>query len=353
MFGIGSNCTPVNRSAEIHSLEGEAGLPKTFSFVKRRYGALWHPSLSDGALCGYSAGRPCYSEKDADKIFAATLLAVRAIRKKTLTKSGAVAGFTVGFLMVSTGLRGMILFYFYQVGSMATKFKKSRKAELDGTVDESAVRGARQVLSVSILATLLSLYHAVVCGAERPIDFQSGAAASCLTCGILAHHATCLADTLASEMGILASRPPVLITRPWRTVPAGTNGGVTLNGLAWSAVGGMLVGLFYAATDLASGTQPVNACAMLGFGMVCGIIGSLLDSVAGALLQATYFDAEQKRVFHADSFLREKPPSLTVKHVCGADILNNEQVNLLSVAVTTYVGGWALGPWFFASFLDR
>jgi uncharacterized protein (TIGR00297 family) len=280
----------------------------------------------------------------------ATALAYRSIRKKSLTKSGATAGFVVGFAMVATGMRGLILFYFYQVGTWATRYKMTRKIQLDGSVQEAAVRGAGQVLCVSVLATVLSLWHAVVCGVERPVDFHSEEVqlASSLTCGILAHHATSLADTLASEMGILAKGSPVLITRPWQRVPAGTNGGVTMEGTLWSLLGGILIGCFYVATDAASGTLPVNGVATIAFGGVCGVIGSMVDSLVGASLQATYYDIDEKKVYHADAVAASS--SSTIKHICGLDILTNEQVNLISVVATTYIGGWVLGPWFFPLF---
>jgi len=296
-------------------------------------------------------------------LVAASLLAYRATRKRTLTRAGAAAGFVVGFTIVATGMRGLILFYFYQVGTWATKYKLARKIQLDGTLQTSSERGASQVLCASILATILSVWHAWACGAERPIYFPTHSSsqassdvieqdglqilASYITCGILAHHATCLADTLASEMGILAQASPVLVTRPWQRVPAGTNGGVTMSGFMWSFIGGALIGFFYVVTDWASGTTMAGNAqvAIVMFGGTCGLLGSLVDSIMGATLQSTYYDTERKQVFHANENLS---PSL--KLICGSDILSNERVNLFSTAITTYFGGWILAPWFFSLF---
>lgn len=282
----------------------------------------------------------------------ATLLAVRAAKKRTLTTTGAVTGFVVGFLLVATGLRGLTLFFFYQLGSWATKYKTIRKQQLDATASDSAVRGPTQVLAVSLVAVLLSLMHAYICGAERAIVFHVNSRndndfitnlSSHLTLAVLAHHATSLADTLASELGILSKAPPFLVTQPWRSVPPGTNGGVTWMGTIWSVVGGALCGLFTSAMDFLSGISPLNALRLTLFGSLCGILGSFLDSVLGATLQATYWDTERKMVFHAGATVPKTAILLT-----GHDLLSNEQINFVSIVLTTLFGGWVIGPLVFA-----
>jgi uncharacterized protein (TIGR00297 family) len=276
----------------------------------------------------------------------ATLLAVRAQRKKSLTKGGSIAAFCVGFSSVWTGLRGFNILVFYQIGTSATKYKKNYKATMDGTVAAtgSIARGASQVLACSLLAVILSLIHAVHYGRERPINYfdKDDYLASCLTCGIVAHYATCLADTLASELGILSKSSPVLITQPWRKVPSGTNGGVTLMGFVWSALGGLLIGLSTILFDYLSGLSPLNIAPMLSFATACGLVGSVIDSLLGATVQQTYWDPDTKLVYQGED---KKPAS--AKLITGTDILNNEQVNMVSVALTTFVGGWFLGPMFF------
>lgn len=102
-------------------------------------------------------------------VLIATLLAVRAVKRKSLTKSGAVAAWCVGFLSVVTGLRGFVLLAFYQIGSSATKYKKSIKQSKDATAAESSARGASQVLACSIVAVALSLIRAWYCGEEAPV----------------------------------------------------------------------------------------------------------------------------------------------------------------------------------------
>lgn len=296
----------------------------------------------------------------------ATLLAVRALRKRTLTAAGAAAGFVVGFGLVATGLRGMVLFFLYQIGTKATRYRQDAKEKADATVQGSGGRGASQVVAVSVTAVALSLWHAVHYGAERAIDFNGRSAtttttattssvqASHLAAAVLAHHAVTLGDTLASEMGMVASllsssssklqphnNKPFLVTQPWRRVPVGTNGGVSVRGTLWSFAGGVMVGALTVAMDVVSGIRPLNLVAMSLYGGLCGLLGSMVDSILGATLQATYYDDETKLVYHHDSQLS------SAKLVCGMPILNNEQVNLVSVILTTGMGGWWIAPWFF------
>jgi uncharacterized membrane protein len=80
------------------------------------------------------------------------------------------------------------------------------------------------------------------------------------------------------------------------------------------------------------------------FGGLCGLIGSMVDSFLGATVQETFWDADAKMIYHADP--NHLPATAT--HVVGMNLLTNEQVNLVSVAVTTFFGGWVLGPWFYS-----
>lgn len=274
------------------------------------------------------------------------------MRKQSLTPSGAVAGFATGFLMVCTGWRGLVLFYFYQLGSWATKYKVAIKSKKDATLASHANRGAVQVLCVSLLACALSLWHALSQGAEKPIDFAQYPQASRIALAITAHHATGLADTLASELGILTTpflqklqRGPVLVTQPWKSVPPGTNGGVTIAGCFWSLIGGAAIGVLTLVMDAISGLHPASyAVPFLVYTSVSGLLGSLLDSIIGATCQATYYDPATHLVYHFSSPNRPE----TAHRITGANLLTNEQVNLVSTALAVALGGWVLAPMIFS-----
>uniref|UniRef100_A0A7R9ZDG7 Transmembrane protein 19 n=1 Tax=Pseudictyota dubia TaxID=2749911 RepID=A0A7R9ZDG7_9STRA len=272
----------------------------------------------------------------------ATLIAARAVKRKSLTTAGAAAAWIVGFLSICTGLRGFVLLMFYQLGTIATKYRKEVKESRDASAAKGAVRGPGQVFACSAIAVACSVVHALLYGEEKSIDFVENQGASSLACAVIAHHATCLADTLASELGILARQEPVLITQPWRRVPPGTNGGVTWWGTLWSGIGGILMGLGTALMDAASGIE-IRPAAVLCYGLACGLVGSFIDSVLGATVQVSYYDNDKKLAYCGEDTML--PPSAL--RICGANVLSNAQVNLVSVLVTSVLGGLVMGPIFF------
>jgi uncharacterized protein (TIGR00297 family) len=268
-----------------------------------------------------------------------TLAVARGLKKRTLSKSGAASAWCVGVLLVGSGLRGFVLLMFYQIASWATKYKKEWKEAHDATAAEGSVRGASQVLACSALAVVLSLVHVIFVGEEKAISFEQDRMAASLSCSVLAHHATCLADTLASELGILSKTDPILITEPWRSVPPGTNGGVTLWGTFMSAVGGALMGLGTVWMDWCSGIEPLQPLKLLALGTLCGFVGSIIDSILGATIQATFQDPEDRLIHH------DKQPSF--KHISGLNLLSNVQVNLVSICASSLLGGLLFGPLIF------
>lgn len=175
-------------------------------------------------------------------------------------------------------------------------------------------------------------------------DFESSPLASALTCGVVAHYACCCADTFASELGVLSARDPVLVTNPFRTVPRGTNGGVTWSGFVLSALGGAIVGSSLVVLDHVSGIPVRRPWRVCVFGSACGFVGSLVDSLLGATLQSTTYDDEKRRIRSEES-IRNEPGST---HISGWNVLSNAQVNLVSVLITTYLGATIFGPMFFA-----
>ncbi|KZT74127.1 hypothetical protein DAEQUDRAFT_742778 [Daedalea quercina L-15889] len=296
----------------------------------------------------------------------AAFLGIHGLRKRSLSPSGALAAFLVGFTMMAVPLRafGVSLIVFYFAGSRATKVGKQLKAQLEDGHQEAGYRSAAQVLCNSASAFAASLvWNALfvrrsVLGSvlrdalplQEPYDFGTWcpltppAAASWsrpLLFVTLGHFACCLGDTLASELGILSRSPPILITT-LKPVPPGTNGGMSVTGTIASLAGGLVMGITLAASLLVES----SACRvqwqgvvlqLAAWGTAAGGLGSLLDSFMGATIQRTRYSNTSKRILTDES--PEPTKNADVKVVSGLNILTNNQVNLLSSIVVALVLG--------------
>lgn len=122
-----------------------------------------------------------------------------------------------------------------------------------------------------------------------------------LIVGIAANYAAVAADTFSSELGILAKGKPRLITAPWRVVPPGTNGGVTAMGLGAGALGAYLIAL--TSTFLMPFCQDWTFDDKAKFTWViaiAGFCGTLLDSLLGAIFQASVIDVHSGKVIEGE-----------------------------------------------------
>ena len=89
------------------------------------------------------------------------------------------------------------------------------------------------------------------------------------------HFSNTLADTLASELGILSALAPRSILT-FRPVPPGTNGGISWTGIQASVLGGALMGLTMV-IDLCIETSPRGA-----FGSSSSVLASKIGSFGSA-----------------------------------------------------------------------
>jgi hypothetical protein len=131
-----------------------------------------------------------------------------------------------------------------------------------------------------------------------------------------------LGDTSASEIGILSSSRPRLITTG-RCVPPGTNGAVTLLGTIASAAAGAAVGVSFGVCELLLDGRRVALANAACVGALAGLCGSIVDSVLGATLQYSALEANGKRVLSSKA---DAEASHGSRHISGRDVLSNAQV---------------------------
>ena len=266
------------------------------------------------------------------------ILAYRGLRKKSLDRRGAIAAFIVGFVSFSCLVRsGTLLIMFYLSGSQLTRIGAAIKEKRDADYRPGGQRSAGQVLACSFLATALSACYFFLRNVDRPVQPAYDLLGARLLCGILGHYACCAADTWASEVGVFAATAsPRLITQPWRKVPHGTNGGVTLVGTLAAILGGGFMGAVFVLNGyfLHGNVLHERQLRLIFGGALAGLIGTTIDSILGATLQTTYVHTKSGKV---TSETPEEDARGDYKLVCGADVLSNQDVNTVSVILTTVV----------------
>lgn len=110
----------------------------------------------------------------------AAYLGGSGVRKRSLSPSGGVAAFIVGFAMMSVPLHvfGVALIVFYLVGSKATKVGKELKAQLEDGHAEAGYRNATQVLCNSLSACIASVLWSAAYVPGSLVSLLSGATVS-------------------------------------------------------------------------------------------------------------------------------------------------------------------------------
>lgn len=227
-----------------------------------------------------------------------------AYRKRSISLDGAAVALITGAILYYCGgiYVYLALIGFFILGSLVSKISNSYKETVKKKSSESKGRNAIQVLSNSLPALIFSfLYYISSDSLYLLLAFVIFAGAS--------------ADTFGSEIGSLSKRKVISLVG-FREVPRGLSGGVSLLGLIASALGALILSLF---AYPGFGKSGIIFCASLGF------IGSLIDSILGALIQRKYRTKEGS--------LSDFPANLGDEPVMGLDFVSNNTVNLLTLSI--------------------
>ena len=236
----------------------------------------------------------------------AIIVAYLAYRAHGLDKSGAVAAALVGTIIFGMGgwqWAILLLLFFITSSGLSRAFKKHKQG-LNEKFSKGNERDAGQVFGNGGLATLFAVLHTVYPESILPwIGFTAALAAV-------------NADTWGTELGVLNSTSPRMITDLKKRVEKGTSGGISSWGTCASLLGAAIIALPAALFANNWYLFPLVTCA--------GLAGSLFDSLLGATVQAMYYcPTDQKET--------EKHPL----HTCGTETvlirgwkwLNNDWVN--------------------------
>jgi uncharacterized protein (TIGR00297 family) len=246
-----------------------------------------------------------------------------AWRIGSLSPSGAFASTVVGGLIF--GLGGfpwaVLLLVFFISSSILSRTFRQRKVIFIEKFSKGGRRDWEQVLANGGLGALLSVIYAL---AGEPLwAFIAFAGAM----------AAVNADTWATELGVLSSRPPRLITTG-QVVEKGTSGAISGAGNLAILGGAGLVGISAGLVSLENSFPALAGVILLG-----GMAGALFDSLLGASLQAIYFCPNCQK--QTERHPRHTCQSQTIP-LRGWHWVNNEIVNF---ACSVVGAGIAAGLW--------
>ena len=278
--------------------------------------------------------------------FLALAISVRGYRKGSLNRSGAMLALFVGFISCAASVSfGITLIVFFLGSSKVTRIGAEKKKKIEDGHQVGGNRNWVQVAANGGFGTVIAWFFwtrwmPLGLPAELPLDNARHPIETWLQLAYVCHYAACNADTWASELGVLSTVKPRLITAPWREVPTGTNGGVTVAGTAASAAGGLVIGLTVWLVGLVMRTSWFLSPRLLTeappqwpvvfVGGAAGLLGSMIDSLLGATLQYSGWCSKKKLVV--------EEPSDTSTRISGLDVLSNHQVNFFAAAFTGWIG---------------
>lgn len=206
-----------------------------------------------------------------------------------LSDDGAFVGVLIGSIITLTGWwHSAALLTFFVCASVATKI--ARKGTKTQSLDDDSKTGRNmwQVLAVGGIPALLCLlgdtHMRSVVGISDSSFVGSAFLASNFNTMYTAYLACCCADTLASEFGSLSPKQPFHLFS-LKSVPTGTDGAVSGEGMLASVMGGALVGIFAPFISQSSGAFiPLMFYGALRYAII-GSMGALFDSMLGVLWQ--------------------------------------------------------------------
>ena len=174
--------------------------------------------------------------------------------------NGAIAGSAVAFIMAVRDLRMFLaLLIVFAVTLLATRVGYARKQQLR-TAEPAGGRTAAQAMANLGIAALV----VAIAGREWPV----------LALAALAEAA---GDTSSSEIGMAFPGKTLLVTN-LKSVPAGTDGGVSLFGTIAALLGAASVAVVAAGTGLVA----INQLATI---VLAGFFGIVIDSLLGAVFE--------------------------------------------------------------------
>jgi uncharacterized protein (TIGR00297 family) len=203
----------------------------------------------------------------------AALLAIAwLLPKKLLTPLGNLNAWILGVLVWGTlGWQGYVVVVFYFIVGSVLTFIGMAEKEAEGIAEErSGVRGAGNVWSSALTATICAL----------ATSFWASPITEVLILAYVASFCTKLSDTTASEVGKAYGKRTFLITT-LKPVPRGTEGAVSLEGTVAGAIASIVLAL------IAWGIGMISWLGII-WCVIAAFIATTVESLIGATLESRF-----------------------------------------------------------------
>ena len=226
---------------------------------------------------------------------------------QSLNKSGVISAYIMGLIIYGTGGFKWIIpiLVFFILSSVLSKLSKT-----GNTIQKGSQRDIMQVMANGGVATIVSVLNFYYPIDQLFILYIAGIAAA-------------TADTWASEIGSFSNRDPIHVIKLKRVIK-GTSGGISAIGTLGSVLGAAIIGI----TGYLLGLSGI----LLIIIIISGTVGSLIDSLIGGSIQATFQCLKCKIITE-----KRKHCKIPSKHVSGLYIVDNDMVNFLNTLLVIII----------------
>lgn len=246
------------------------------------------------------------------------LISYIAFKKNSLNLSGFIAAIILGTLLYVFGSMYFwsILIGFFISSSILTKFRKKDKETLDEISEKTDSRDYMQVMANGGLGLIYALLYYIW---KDPVYLLAYAVS----------FSAANADTWSSEIGVLSKSSPFSIITFKKTMK-GQSGAISLLGTLAAFLGALFISLIFIIEYAFSFGWTNKLIFYFLIALLCGFIGSIVDSILGATIQTKYKckvcgKITEKRYHH----------NIETLHVKGFKIINNDVVNFMSPLIAT------------------
>lgn len=234
------------------------------------------------------------------------LLAIFGYIKKAMTTSALILAFLFALIITYFGgISSFLILVTVFLGTVITsKIRKKERLKINSnTIEKEGKKDIYQIIAnVGTGAVTLILY-----------DIYKEPFLLVVYASIMAES---LADTLASDIGVLSKKAPINIVTLKRSEP-GLSGNISALGLISSFIGSLIIAIVYSIFNFKISNLIIIT--------LSGFLGAIFDSILGATIQVKYKCQKCAKITEKKTHCKKE-----TTYYKGLKIINNDIVNLTS-----------------------